>query len=108
MKCIFNPDGTMFMVGPDHMPIPQGQTAVWFPDDLDYRKVDIDNEGNQGYREVTADELEERVAEYMTNYVNARKLEYPSIVDQLDTLYHGGYDAWKAQIQAVKDKYPKS
>jgi hypothetical protein len=36
-----------------------------------------------------------------------RAREYPSIVDQLDTLYHGGYDAWKATIQAVKNKYPK-
>jgi len=33
--------------------------------------------------------------------------EYPSIVDQLDLLYHGGMDAWKSAIQAVKDKYPK-
>jgi hypothetical protein len=40
-------------------------------------------------------------------YKALRAKEYPSIVDQLDTLYHGGYDAWKATIQAVKDKYPK-
>jgi hypothetical protein len=40
-------------------------------------------------------------------YIGKRAIEYPSIVDQLDTLYHGGYDAWKATIQAVKDKYPK-
>lgn len=40
-------------------------------------------------------------------YKFKRAAEYPSIVDQLDTLYHGGYDAWKATIQAVKDKYPK-
>ena len=36
-----------------------------------------------------------------------RAREYPSIVDQLDALYHGGYDEWKATIKAVKDKYPK-
>jgi hypothetical protein len=40
-------------------------------------------------------------------YVEKRQTAYPSIVDQLDTLYHGGYDAWKAVIQTVKDKYPK-
>lgn len=40
-------------------------------------------------------------------YKYLRCAEYPSIPDQLDTLYHGGYDAWKATIQAVKDKYPK-
>lgn len=42
-----------------------------------------------------------------TAHISLRRNEYPTIEDQLDTLYHGGYDAWKAQIQAVKDKYPK-
>ena len=41
-------------------------------------------------------------------YQRLRKLEYPSFADQFDLLYHGGYDAWRASIQAVKDKYPKS
>lgn len=41
-------------------------------------------------------------------YIENRAKEYPSIVDQLDTLYHGGIDAWKAEIKTVKDKYPKS
>jgi hypothetical protein len=40
-------------------------------------------------------------------YQRKRAAEYPSIPDQLDTLYHGGYDAWKAAIDAVKNKYPK-
>jgi len=40
-------------------------------------------------------------------YKYQRAAEYPSIVDQLDLMYHGGMDAWKAAIQAVKDKYPK-
>lgn len=40
-------------------------------------------------------------------YKTQRAAEYPSFADQFDTLYHGGYDAWKAQIQAIKDKYPK-
>jgi hypothetical protein len=40
-------------------------------------------------------------------YKYDRAKEYPSIVDQLDTLYHGGYDAWKASIDVIKNKYPK-
>lgn len=40
-------------------------------------------------------------------YAEKRARAYPSIVDQLDTLFHGGYDAWKAEIQAIKDKFPK-
>jgi len=40
-------------------------------------------------------------------YSRQRAKEYPSIPDQLDTLYHSGLDAWKAQIKTVKDKFPK-
>lgn len=40
-------------------------------------------------------------------YVAKRAAEYPSFADQFDTIFHKGLDAWKAQIQAVKDKYPK-
>ena len=40
-------------------------------------------------------------------YVEKRLTEYPSIEEQLDTLYHGGLTEWKATIKAVKDKYPK-
>lgn len=42
-----------------------------------------------------------------TAYIRNRVAEYPSINDQLDLLYHGGMDAWKAAVKAVKDKYPK-
>ena len=41
------------------------------------------------------------------SYKGKRAAEYPSIPDQLDLLYHGGMDAWKTAIQAIKDKYPK-
>ena len=41
-------------------------------------------------------------------YKDDRKAEYPSVVDQLDDIYHNGIDAWKATIKATKDKYPKS
>lgn len=40
-------------------------------------------------------------------YAELRAAEYPSFADQFDLLYHGGYDAWKAAIDAVKTKYPK-
>ena len=42
------------------------------------------------------------------SYKSKRKAEYPSIVDQLDDLYHNGIDGWKATIKTTKDKYPKS
>ena len=44
----------------------------------------------------------------VTTYTEARKAEYPPIKDQLDKIYHEGIDAWKADIKAIKDKYPKT
>jgi len=44
----------------------------------------------------------------VTTYTDARAAEYPPIKDQLDKIYHSGIDAWKADIKAVKDKYPKT
>jgi hypothetical protein len=40
-------------------------------------------------------------------YKYSRAKEYPSLADQFDKIFHEGIDAWKAEIQAVKDKYPK-
>ena len=40
-------------------------------------------------------------------YKAKRAVLYPSFADQFDLLYHGGMDAWKAAIDAVKTKYPK-
>ena len=44
----------------------------------------------------------------VTTYTEARREEYPPIVDQLDKIYHDGIDAWKADIKVIKDKYPKT
>ena len=47
-------------------------------------------------------------AEYAAlEYSRNRAAEYPSVVDQLDLIYHYGIDAWKAKIKETKDKYPK-
>ena len=49
--------------------------------------------------------------EYLANeYKYKRQPEYPSIGDQLDALFHAGVfpEEMAAQIQAVKDKYPKA
>jgi len=52
------------------------------------------------------------LAEWQTEYdaqayARSRVAEYPTIVDQLDDIYHNGIDAWKATIKVTKDKYPK-
>ena len=51
----------------------------------------------------TAIDAEYAALEYSRN----RAAEYPSVVDQLDNIYHNGIDAWKATIKVTKDKYPK-
>lgn len=57
-----------------------------------------------------AQEIERLKAEYeRTEYQRQRAPEYPSIGDQLDALFHAGVfpPEMAAQIQAIKDKYPK-
>ena len=41
------------------------------------------------------------------DWEDKRLNSYPSVVDQLDLIFHSGIDAWKAKIQETKDKYPK-
>lgn len=53
-------------------------------------------------------EEEEYQKEHLkTKYIGDRLFAYPSIVDQLDKIYHSGIDEWKKDIKAVKDKFPK-
>ena len=61
---------------------------------------------------ITNQQITDKQAELQTAYDNKkyqrdRKAEYPSMVDQLDDIYHNGIDAWKATIKVTKDKYPK-
>ena len=61
---------------------------------------------------ITNDQILAKQAELKTAYDNKkyqrdRAAEYPSWEDQLDKIYHDGIDAWKADIKAIKDKYPK-
>ncbi len=54
---------------------------------------------------ITKAEIKSKMQEI--EYIDKRENEYPSIVDQLDDIYHNGIDGWKETIKAVKDKYPK-
>jgi len=60
----------------------------------------------------TMTDVENRLTELQADYdakqyQRDRAVAYPSIEDQLDKIYHSGLTAWKADIKAVKDKYPK-
>jgi hypothetical protein len=65
--------------------------------------VAYDADGN----EVAYDKSAVKAYIKANEYKELRAKEYPSFADQFDTIFHEGLDAWKAQIQAVKDKYPK-
>ena len=59
--------------------------------------------------EILAKAEELQLQHELTEYRRLRAPEYPSIGDQLDALFHAGVfpPEMEAQIQAVKDKYPK-
>jgi len=73
-------------------------------DELTWISEDIDKPTEE---EITA-EQERLQTEYDANeYQRNRAAEYPSVIDQLDDIYHNGIDGWKATIKETKDKYPK-
>ena len=69
--------------------------------DKDGKSVTLDNAKVAAARKSIDDALA------ATKYQRDRAEEYPTWQDQLDKIYHSGIDAWKADIKAIKDKYPK-
>tara|TARA_B100000424_G_C22859110_1_gene457950 strand:+ start:587 stop:874 length:288 start_codon:yes stop_codon:yes gene_type:complete len=69
--------------------------------DKDGKSVALDNAKVTAARKAIDD------AYAAVEYQRLRKAEYPSWEDQMDKIYHSGLDAWKADIKAIKDKYPK-
>ena len=73
------------------------------------------DELNSDYQQFKADVVgigttcvEGATVEVTVDYKEARANEYPRLEEQLDKIYHSGVDAWKADIKAIKDKYPKT
>ena len=58
---------------------------------------------------INSDDVTAKITELedATAYIHARHNAYPSIADQLDDMFHNGFDAWKATIQKIKDDNPK-
>ena len=60
----------------------------------------------------TEEQIQSKMSELQADYDSKqyqrdRAVEYPSIEDQLDEIFHKGLTEWKKTIQAVKDKHPK-
>jgi len=88
-----------------------------FPDQI-YRKSDKawipKDSGNRHYQEFLQDVKKQGLSivegpDITTkSYAELRKEEYPPLEEQLDKIYHSTLTAWKADIKAIKDKYPKT
>ena len=57
--------------------------------------------------QLTAEEIAALPIPVPPTYSELRASAYPSFADQFDTIFHRGLDAWKAEIQVTKNKYPK-
>jgi len=74
---------------------------------------DIDTiQWHDGTTPISKADIEAKMVELQADYdakqyQRDRANDYPSIVDQLDKIYHSGIDEWKKVIKATKDKYPK-
>ena len=84
-------------------------TAIFRAVDNSYIPIDLANTDYQEYLEWVEKGNTPEAADVppAPTYKELRAAEYPSIVDQLDKIYHTGIDGWKTDIQVVKDKYPK-
>lgn len=86
-------------------------TCKWTLKNDDYETLWWDDQNDFPPPELSELEAEkERLKNEWENkeYQRLRSNEYPSVEDQLDLLYHNGYDGWKNEINRIKEKYPKS
>jgi hypothetical protein len=83
--------------------------AEWSIEDNNYDTLVWLSSGEKPSKE-TLDSLWETTLKNIqaNEYKIKRAKEYPSFAEQFDLLYHGGYDAWKAAISSIKEKYPKT
>ena len=105
------PDGK-----PDHIEdyLVTVRTGAWFgwsnPDNRIYANLIVHDGGTKPTESDCTTGLAALQAAWdleNNSYKSQRRAEYPSVVDQLDDIYHNGIDAWKATIKVTKDKYPK-
>ncbi len=89
----------------DHNAIRKAYPSIVTIDDS-FKTYGLDKDGNK-VDIVQSNVDAARVELAKLDYKWKRADEYPSVVDQLDLIYHSGVDAWKAKIKETKDKYPK-
>ena len=78
--------------------------GAWIPKDsgnVDYQKF-LKDVKEQGIGIVEGPDITTE------SYAILCSKEYPPLEEQLDKIYHSTLTAWKADIKAIKDKYPKT
>ena len=90
----------------DHKAIRKAYPSIVTLDDT-FKTYGLDKDGNK-VDIVQSNVDAARVELAKLDYQWKRADEYPTVVDQLDLIYHSGVDVWKAKIKETKDKYPKS
>ena len=76
--------------------------------DADRDAFDADGNAVQLNESLITAEVARLQAEWDSKqYQRDRAKAYPPLAEQFDAIFHGGIDAWKAQIQVVKDQFPK-
>ena len=83
--------------------------AQWALSGVNYSELDWHDETQT---KPTEEEVVQKITELTYKeevevYKEQRAAEYPPYADQFDKIFHSGVNAWKADIQAIKDKYPK-
>ena len=88
--------------------IPANATTIQPPEHVEGKTRNFVN-GNWVYVDIPQ-ETKPEIDPLFNSYVYQRQLNYPSIGDQLDALFHAGVfpPEMAAQIQAVKDQFPKT
>ena len=106
MFLYFKDDGKLFLRSKVFDPVIDSEYTkkLTVPDDFSIyaETTETDEEGLSSQRELTYDEINTKLT-----YAEKRASSYPSIPDQLDSLFHNGLEGWKAEIQAIKDQFPK-
>ena len=74
--------------------------------------VPLENDGSQNWSRLqewldAGNSIADDMPNQNTHYIAERKAAYPALADQLDKIFHEGVDAWKVEIQAIKDANPK-
>ena len=82
-------------------------------DKIEWLQADKTWSTTNPHSEITWSTLNTEMTRLQTEYDGVgvvqrnRAKEYPSIVDQLDDIFHNGVEGWKTSIQVIKTKFPK-